>query len=78
MRDVNYGWLIRYLHTKGASMFSPWSMYTLSWDLFRIIPGRANCSGYWASLFLIMMMAAHAFFGYNLAMGTDSFWGLPP
>ena len=23
MRDVNYGWLIRYIHSNGASMFSP-------------------------------------------------------
>jgi ubiquinol-cytochrome c reductase cytochrome b subunit len=30
MRDVDYGWLIRYIHSTGASMFSWWSTCTCS------------------------------------------------
>jgi ubiquinol-cytochrome c reductase cytochrome b subunit len=53
MRDVNYGWLIRYVHTTGVHRcFSPWSISTFFADF---ITGhtrhRANCSGYWASSF---------------------------
>jgi ubiquinol-cytochrome c reductase cytochrome b subunit len=28
MRDVNYGWLIRYMHANGASMFLLWFIFT--------------------------------------------------
>jgi len=52
MRDVNYGWLIRYVHSSGASMFFA-LVYIHTFAAF--ITGhtrrRANCSGYWASSF---------------------------
>jgi len=52
MRDVNYGGLIRYVHTSGASMF----FAVVYIHIFRgFYTGhtrrRANCSGYWASSF---------------------------
>ena len=44
MRDVNYGWLLRYVHANGASMSSSWSTSTSSG---RCITGhtrrRASC-----------------------------------
>jgi quinol-cytochrome oxidoreductase complex cytochrome b subunit len=50
MRDVNYGWLIRYAHTTGASMFFAGSTSTSFADFTTgHIKRHASCSGYWAS-----------------------------
>ena len=50
MRDVNYGWLLRYAHENGASMFFI-VVYVhmfrgLYYGSYKI---RANCCGFWAS-----------------------------
>jgi len=75
MRDVNNGWLIRYLHANGASMF----FIVVYSHIFRglyfgsyIYPrGRLWASG--VIIFLLMM--ATAFMGYVLPWGQMSFWG---
>jgi len=75
MRDVNNGWLIRYLHANGASMF----FIVVYCHIFRglyygsyIYPrGRLWASG--VIIFLLMM--ATAFMGYVLPWGQMSFWG---
>ena len=75
MRDVNNGWLIRYLHANGASMF----FIVVYAHIFRglyygsyIYPrGKLWCSG--VIIFLLMM--ATAFMGYVLPWGQMSFWG---
>jgi quinol-cytochrome oxidoreductase complex cytochrome b subunit len=75
MRDVNYGWLIRYVHTTGASMFFA-AVYI---HIFRGLyygSYRAPRELLWilGVLILVLMMAA-AFFGYTLPWGQMSFWG---
>lgn len=75
MRDVNNGWLIRYLHANGASMF----FIVVYCHIFRglyfgsfIYPrGLLWSSG--VVIFLLMM--ATAFMGYVLPWGQMSFWG---
>ena len=75
MRNVNNGWLIRYLHANGASMFFI-VVYT---HMFRglfygsyLSPRKFLwCSG--VLIFLLMM--ATAFMGYVLPWGQMSFWG---
>jgi ubiquinol-cytochrome c reductase cytochrome b subunit len=75
MSDVNYGWLIRYLHANGASMF----FIVVYCHIFRglyygsyIFP-RARL---WMSGVLIfLLMMATAFMGYVLPWGQMSFWG---
>ncbi len=43
MRDVNYGWLIRYVHTSGASMFfAVVYIHIISRILLRVIQGAAR------------------------------------
>ena len=50
MRDVNYGWLLRYVHANGASMF----FIVVYIHMFRGVVStaptrrRANCCGCWA------------------------------
>jgi len=75
MRDVNNGWLVRYLHANGASMF----FIVVYCHIFRglyygsyIYPrGKLWASG--VIIFLLMM--ATAFMGYVLPWGQMSFWG---
>jgi len=75
MRDVNNGWLLRYLHANGASMF----FIVVYCHIFRglyfgsyIFPrGKLWASG--VIIFLLMM--ATAFMGYVLPWGQMSFWG---
>jgi ubiquinol-cytochrome c reductase cytochrome b subunit len=75
MRDVNSGWLIRYMHANGASMF----FIVVYCHIFRglyygsYMAPREHlwCSG--VVIFLLMM--ATAFMGYVLTWGQMSFWG---
>lgn len=75
MRDVNYGWLIRYMHTTGASFF----FLVVYLHMFRgIIYGssRKPRELIWLigmCIFLVLMAAA--FTGYLLPWGQMSFWG---
>ena len=75
MRDVNNGWLMRYVHANGASFF----FIVVYVHIFRglyygsyITPREALwCSG--ITIFILMM--ATAFMGYVLPWGQMSFWG---
>jgi len=75
MRDVNNGWLIRYLHANGASMFFIVTYLHIFRGLYfgsYMYPrGLLWCSG--VIIFLLMM--ATAFMGYVLPWGQMSFWG---
>jgi quinol-cytochrome oxidoreductase complex cytochrome b subunit len=75
MRDVNYGWLIRYIHANGASFF----FIVVYIHMFRglyygsYITPREHlwCSG----VLIFIAMMATAFMGYVLPWGQMSFWG---
>ncbi|WP_330924811.1 cytochrome b [Candidatus Sororendozoicomonas aggregata] len=75
MRDVEYGWLIRYLHSTGASMF----FVVVYLHMFRgLIYGsyRAPRELVWIfgmAIYLVLM--AEAFMGYLLPWGQMSYWG---
>jgi ubiquinol-cytochrome c reductase cytochrome b subunit len=75
MRDVNNGWIIRYLHSNGASMFFIVTYFHIFRGLYfgsYMYPREILwCSG--VIIFLIMM--ATAFMGYVLPWGQMSFWG---
>lgn len=76
MRDVNYGWLIRYMHANGASMFFI-IVYTHMFRGLYYGSYMAPRQGLWFSgvtLFLLMM--ATGFMGYVLPWGQMSFWGV--
>ncbi len=75
MRNVKNGWLLRYAHANGASMF----FIVVYIHLFRglyygsyIAPrGLLWCSG----VIILLLMMATAFMGYVLPWGQMSFWG---
>ncbi len=75
MRDVNYGWLLRYAHANGASMF----FLALYIHMFRGIyygSYKAPREVLWLLGVIIFFLAiATAFTGYVLPWGQMSFWG---
>jgi ubiquinol-cytochrome c reductase cytochrome b subunit len=76
MRNVNNGWIIRYLHANGASIF----FIVVYCHIFRglyygsyIKPRRLL----WVSgIVIFILMMATAFMGYVLPWGQMSFWGV--
>ncbi|MGY8993576.1 MAG: cytochrome b [Rhodospirillales bacterium] len=75
MRDVNYGWLIRYLHMNGGSIF----FICIYIHLFRGLyygSYKAPRELLWMiGVLIILAMMATAFMGYVLPWGQMSFWG---
>ncbi|MBO0333043.1 cytochrome b N-terminal domain-containing protein [Sneathiella sp. CAU 1612] len=75
MRDVNYGWLIRYMHANGASMF----FIVVYLHIFRgLYYGSYKAPRellWWLGLVIFLLMMATAFMGYVLPWGQMSFWG---
>ncbi|MDC0057643.1 cytochrome b N-terminal domain-containing protein [Pelagibacteraceae bacterium] len=75
MRDVNYGWLLRYIHSNGASFFFiivfihiVRAMYYGSYKY----PRELN----WIlGVFIFLLMMATSFLGYTLPWGQMSYWG---
>nr|AAG27927.2 cytochrome b [Dipodomys phillipsii] len=72
-RDVNYGWLIRYMHANGASLF----FICLYLHIGRgIYYGSYSYMETWnIGIILLFLTMATAFMGYVLPWGQMSFWG---
>lgn len=75
MRDVHYGWLIRYIHSTGASFF----FIVVYMHMFRALlygSYRAPRELIWLlGMLIFVCMMAEAFFGYLLPWGQTSYWG---
>jgi len=75
MRDVNYGWLLRYIHSNGASMF----FLAAYIHIFRGLyygSYKAPREVLWIlGVIILLLMMATAFMGYVLPWGQMSFWG---
>nr|AHN19683.1 cytochrome b [Microtus fortis] len=72
-RDVNYGWLIRYMHANGASMFFICLFLHVGRGIYY---GSYNMTETWnMGVILLFAVMATAFMGYVLPWGQMSFWG---
>tara|TARA_Y200000002_G_scaffold293921_1_gene248188 strand:+ start:1268 stop:2464 length:1197 start_codon:yes stop_codon:yes gene_type:complete len=75
MRDVNYGWLVRYIHANGASFF----FIVVYIHIFRGLyygSYKAPRELLWMlGVVILILMMATAFMGYVLPWGQMSFWG---
>ena len=75
MRDVEWGWLIRYMHSTGASFF----FIAVYLHMFRaLIYGsyKGKRELIWLlGMFLYVILMAEAFMGYLLPWGQMSYWG---
>ncbi|MEM7692857.1 MAG: cytochrome b N-terminal domain-containing protein [Pseudomonadota bacterium] len=75
MRDVNYGWLIRYIHAVGASMFF-FAVYLHMARALYYGSYKAPREILWIlGVVILILMMATAFMGYVLPWGQMSFWG---
>ncbi|PZO02150.1 MAG: cytochrome b [Hyphomicrobiales bacterium] len=75
MRDVNYGWLLRYLHANGASMFFV-AVYVHMFRGLYYGSYKAPREVLWIlGVVILLLMMATAFMGYVLPWGQMSFWG---
>ncbi|HTY67817.1 MAG TPA: cytochrome b N-terminal domain-containing protein [Alphaproteobacteria bacterium] len=75
MRDVDYGWLMRYVHMNGASFF----FIAVYIHVFRgLYYGSYKYPRevlWWLGVAILLLMMATAFMGYVLPWGQMSFWG---
>ncbi len=75
MRDVNFGWMLRYLHSNGASMF----FIAVYIHIFRGMyygSYKAPREISWIlGVIIFLIMIGTAFMGYVLPWGQMSFWG---
>jgi len=75
MRDVNYGWMLRYLHANGASMFFI-AVYTHMFRGLYYGSYKAPREVLWIlGVIIFLLMMATGFMGYVLPWGQMSFWG---
>jgi ubiquinol-cytochrome c reductase cytochrome b subunit len=75
MRNVNYGWLIRYLHAVGASMFFVVIYCHIARGLFFGSYKKPREIIWFTGIIIFLTMMATAFMGYVLPWGQMSFWG---
>ena len=75
MRDVNYGWLLRYAHANGASMF----FIVVYIHIFRALYYGSYKAPreliFMLGVVILLLMMATAFMGYVLPWGQMSYWG---
>ncbi len=75
MRDVDWGWLIRYMHSTGASFF----FLVVYLHMFRAMlygSYKKPRELIWIlGMFIYLSLMAEAFFGYLLPWGQMSYWG---
>lgn len=75
MRDVEYGWLLRYMHSTGASAF----FVVIYLHMFRgLIYGSYQKPRellWLLGMFIFLLLMAEAFMGYLLPWGQMSYWG---
>lgn len=75
MRDVNYGWLLRYAHANGASMFFLAVYIHISRGMYYGSYKDPREVLWILGVIIFLLMMATAFMGYVLPWGQMSFWG---
>jgi ubiquinol-cytochrome c reductase cytochrome b subunit len=75
MRNVNYGWLIRYMHAVGASMFFVAVYLHIFRGLYYGSYKKPRELLWQIGLIIFLTMMATAFMGYVLPWGQMSYWG---
>lgn len=75
MRNVNNGWLIRYLHAVGASMFFIATYIHIARSLYYGSYKAPREILWFIGIIIFLVMMATAFMGYVLPWGQMSYWG---
>ncbi len=74
MRDVSYGWLIRFMHMDGTSIFFVIAFINLGRSLYYGSYKRPRERVWMLGLVTLMLMMLTAYTGYLLPMGQMSYW----
>ncbi len=74
MRDVNYGWLLRYVHSNGASMFFLAAYIHMFRGMYYGSYKEPREVLWILGVILLMLMIMTGFMGYVLVWGQMSFW----
>jgi ubiquinol-cytochrome c reductase cytochrome b subunit len=75
MRDVNYGWLLRYIHQNGASMFFIVTYIHMFRSMYYGSYKKPRELLWILGVVILLVLMATAFMGYVLPWGQMSFWG---
>jgi ubiquinol-cytochrome c reductase cytochrome b/c1 subunit len=75
MRDVNFGWLLRYVHANGASMFFIVTYIHIFRGLYYGSYKAPRELLWMIGVVILLLMMATAFMGYVLPWGQMSYWG---
>ncbi len=76
MRDVNWGWLLRYAHAVGASMFFL-AVFVHTFRGLYYGSYKAPREVLWIlGVLILLLMIGTAFMGYSLVWGQMSFWAV--
>jgi ubiquinol-cytochrome c reductase cytochrome b subunit len=75
MRDVEWGWLIRYMHSTGASLFFVVIYFHMLRGLMYGSYKRPRELVWILGMLIYLVLMAEAFMGYVLPWGQMSFWG---
>ena len=75
MRDVNYGWLLRYIHANGASMFFIVVYIHMFRGLYFGSYTKPRHLVWLLGIIILLLMILTAFIGYVLPWGQMSLWG---
>lgn len=74
MRDINYGWLIRYMHANGASFFFLCVYLHMFRGLYYSSYTKPREAVWVVGMTILLLMIITAFLGYVLPWGQMSFW----
>lgn len=74
MRDISYGWLIRYLHSNGASFFFFIVYVHILKGMYYGSYSNSRLLVWFTGIIIYILMMGAAFLGYVLPWGQMSFW----
>jgi ubiquinol-cytochrome c reductase cytochrome b subunit len=75
MRDVNYGWLVRYVHQVGSSMFFIVTYIHTARGIYYGSHKSPRALLWMLGVAILLVMMTTAFIGYVLPWGQMSYWG---
>jgi ubiquinol-cytochrome c reductase cytochrome b subunit len=75
MRDVQYGWAVRYIHSNGASLFFIITYLHIFKNIYYGSYMHPREKVWYTGVVMFLLMMATAFIGYVLPWGQMSLWG---
>ncbi len=75
MRDVNFGWLLRYMHANGATFFFIFVYIHILRGMYYGSYRKPREILWWFGIIIFFLMMGTAFMGYVLPWGQMSYWG---